>query len=529
MKTIVFHSYKGGVGRTLALANFAKALMRAGKRVVALELDFDAPDLHRKFSIDHVEHGYVDYLIDTVNPASGNVDYFLSLLRDPVDGHERLSMDAFKSPYRNDIPLKQYAYPLANDANDGTNGSYLIPAGNSMAYKYWGLLASEEFNRRFYLRPSQMIDERIGDWLADHNIKWFKNDLEKIEAEFSPDYLLIDCKTANERSAVPLLVFADEVVSMFSLNVEGIKGTVIVQKALKDSGKRITTVVCRVPNQYSARDARSLKEGVFSKTWKQQWPDVEQPDGDFAILHEYRGLETVERLLLGGGNQESDLGALLSHDYVHLFKRLAPEIENGLAAQGTNWKSLLGMAQEVEVVEQFFDLYVSGPMLNRDKQANVALRVDTLRSMLDSIYQEYVASATGEEEKEAAAKKAVLAFRNAGHAAGESFGREMMETDKVFPSGPPADSGERLAVWSQFDSEVGFGRIAANLSVNAPINGTITVKNNFLTTGRKYGEPDINSFFCGYLEGVLEKLLEQPILVSFTTDNETFTFEIATS
>jgi Mrp family chromosome partitioning ATPase len=48
MQTIAFYSYKGGVGRSLLVANAARFLGMLGKRVVALDLDVEAPGLHYK-------------------------------------------------------------------------------------------------------------------------------------------------------------------------------------------------------------------------------------------------------------------------------------------------------------------------------------------------------------------------------------------------------------------------------------------------------------------------------------------------
>jgi len=48
MRTLVFYSVKGGLGRTLALCNLARALASTGRRVLMLDFDFTAPGLHRK-------------------------------------------------------------------------------------------------------------------------------------------------------------------------------------------------------------------------------------------------------------------------------------------------------------------------------------------------------------------------------------------------------------------------------------------------------------------------------------------------
>ena len=47
---ITFYSYKGGVGRTMALANIAVLLARQGLRVLAVDWDLEGPGLHRYFS-----------------------------------------------------------------------------------------------------------------------------------------------------------------------------------------------------------------------------------------------------------------------------------------------------------------------------------------------------------------------------------------------------------------------------------------------------------------------------------------------
>lgn len=43
MKVISFHSYKGGRGRTTAIASMANLYARSGKNVALLDLDVTAP------------------------------------------------------------------------------------------------------------------------------------------------------------------------------------------------------------------------------------------------------------------------------------------------------------------------------------------------------------------------------------------------------------------------------------------------------------------------------------------------------
>jgi cellulose biosynthesis protein BcsQ len=46
---ITFYSYKGGTGRTMALANVAWLLASNGHRVLAIDWDLESPGLHRYF------------------------------------------------------------------------------------------------------------------------------------------------------------------------------------------------------------------------------------------------------------------------------------------------------------------------------------------------------------------------------------------------------------------------------------------------------------------------------------------------
>ena len=48
-KVVTFYSFKGGTGRTMALANIAWILASNGKKVLVVDWDLDSPGLHRYF------------------------------------------------------------------------------------------------------------------------------------------------------------------------------------------------------------------------------------------------------------------------------------------------------------------------------------------------------------------------------------------------------------------------------------------------------------------------------------------------
>lgn len=79
-KTVVFYSFKGGVGRTTALAAFALARAAAGQRVVVVDFDLDAPGASSLFAPDSEDEGarwgVVDYLLEHKTASLSFSDYF---------------------------------------------------------------------------------------------------------------------------------------------------------------------------------------------------------------------------------------------------------------------------------------------------------------------------------------------------------------------------------------------------------------------------------------------------------------------
>jgi hypothetical protein len=62
-----FYSYKGGVGRSMAVANIAELLVEAGLSVIIVDWDLEAPGLERFFPVDSTkvleQPGLMDMLL----------------------------------------------------------------------------------------------------------------------------------------------------------------------------------------------------------------------------------------------------------------------------------------------------------------------------------------------------------------------------------------------------------------------------------------------------------------------------------
>jgi len=145
---IAFYSFKGGVGRTTALASFAVLRARLGERVAVLDLDLDAPGVGLLLSPN-----------DLAEPARwGVVDYLM------------------EAPLAGQVELRDYYHVCAREAVTGPGEIFVFPAGR-LNRNYLGALA------RLDLEPPRSN--------AKHPILRL---LEQAREELHPDWILLDCR-----------------------------------------------------------------------------------------------------------------------------------------------------------------------------------------------------------------------------------------------------------------------------------------------------------------------------------------------
>src|ERR1044071_8991777 len=59
---VTFYSYKGGVGRSFAMANVGVALASWGYRILCVDWDLEAPGLHKYLSVKEPTSGVVELI-----------------------------------------------------------------------------------------------------------------------------------------------------------------------------------------------------------------------------------------------------------------------------------------------------------------------------------------------------------------------------------------------------------------------------------------------------------------------------------
>ena len=129
---LVFSSIKGGVGRTTALCVVAASLAKSGKRVLAIDLDLEAPGLgNMLLTTDTVpDFGLIDYFVETNldNFETRNVDYLIgpSWLSDGkgrIDVIPALGKFSLNNP--GDVLSKLSRAYLPKNSEDGTQLSFM--------------------------------------------------------------------------------------------------------------------------------------------------------------------------------------------------------------------------------------------------------------------------------------------------------------------------------------------------------------------------------------------------------------------
>jgi MinD-like ATPase involved in chromosome partitioning or flagellar assembly len=292
MNTITFYSYKGGVGRTLALANVARYLALLGKRVVCADFDFEAPGLHYKFGV----------LKEDI--AGGTIDIIEQFLT-----HGRL-----------DNRIEELAVQV--DVGDIRGSVHLLAAGRAPDPDYWKTLGKIDWHRLFFEDREDGTPQGIDLFLAIQA---------QIQDVLEPDYLLIDARTGiTEVGGVALSLLANAVVCVLAHNRENLDGARAVLRSVQAAPRlsathaiRLLPVLSRIPTKLEPGEEEELVESVQDFLNK----PAENEAGNLSVervfvLHSEPRLQVYEALKVpeAGAVEESTL----LRDYLELFRDLIP-------------------------------------------------------------------------------------------------------------------------------------------------------------------------------------------------------------
>jgi cellulose biosynthesis protein BcsQ len=286
---LTFYSYKGGTGRSMAVANVAWILASNGQRVAVIDWDLEAPGLHRYFRpfLKDPEltssRGIIDFVIDFAEQA----------MTPPLSG-ESLN-ERWYVPYAN---VLRYAVSL-NWTFPEKGGIDFVPAGKQ------GPMYAQRVNSfswdQFY--------EKLGGAAFLEAMRM------KLRAEY--DYVLIDSRTGvSDTSGICSIRMPDVLVICFALNNQGIAGAGSVARTVADqrarmgnaSEFRIFPVPMRVDTSEKERlelraDFAREQFATFLPSKEEYWGDVEAP---------YVPYYTYEEILATFGDKPGKLTSVLA-------------------------------------------------------------------------------------------------------------------------------------------------------------------------------------------------------------------------
>lgn len=368
MRTILFASYKGGVGRTLAAVSISNLLARCGYNVVLVDLDVDAPGAS-------AHYGTPAWPTRDSEPARGVVDW--------ATAPERKHLE--------DVPLDPF---LINVPLNGEGSLRLLPAG-TVTDAYLETLVSLRWRDWFELHPAAFAEG-------------FKKSLQALDPP--PDYVMIDGKAGLAPVTGTVLGLSDAVAFLFGGDPDSIR----VIADLTARAPRSTTVfpvLSRYPN-YLDPHLSLLSDRLES---------LPNPDA-LSYLHAVPGREASigATVSLDSVDEDSSLAA----EHVRLAGLLTGigEIRDRNRNGDDRLHGLLAVARDVPQIDfKLFRGVAKGRMINlADHARNVAFKVSTI----DAVFG-FIASEMGEAVTEEV--QGQIFFR-AGETAGKAFG-EAIATD----------------------------------------------------------------------------------------------------
>ncbi|HEY0151405.1 MAG TPA: pentapeptide repeat-containing protein [Longimicrobium sp.] len=231
-RIITFYSYKGGTGRSMALANVAWLLACSGKRVLAIDWDLEAPGLHRYFA---------PFLIDPeLFSSEGMIDFVWDLSTaalTPGEAGRRETGDLAEMAEIGDYVMRvDWEFPGGGELD-------LIPAGKQGSHYSERVNAFDWDN--FY--------ERLGGGRALNAAR------EELKCEY--DYVLIDSRTGvSDTSGICTVQMPDALVVLFTLNKQGIRGASAVAGSVRRN--RAAMPIFPVPTRIDSSEADKLRAGL---------------------------------------------------------------------------------------------------------------------------------------------------------------------------------------------------------------------------------------------------------------------------
>jgi tetratricopeptide (TPR) repeat protein len=274
---VTFYSFKGGTGRTMALANAAWILAANGKRVLIADWDLESPGLHR-FVQPFIDAGASDRpgIVDFVRQyawamADGEIDP--EALHRPPSSKDA-ALPAISKIINEQIGrLDSYVTPLSWQF-PGDGALHFLSPGKQTNGDFQATLGSLDWDN-FY-------DHLYGDLFLSDLRTFMKSRY---------DYVLIDSRTGHgDVSDICTVDLPDMVIDCFTLTNQGIEGAAMIAKEIPGHSDRDITILpvpMRIDHaqkekveaglKFAASQFAGLPAGISEEERRDYWASVEVP------------------------------------------------------------------------------------------------------------------------------------------------------------------------------------------------------------------------------------------------------------
>ena len=244
-----FYSYKGGVGRSMALANIAVLFYKVGLKVLMVDWDLEAPGLESYFDLEGVntKKGLMDMILDYKYPNRQENQ------GKPIKSPKELVINIF--------PQKDPEWRLGlitPGKRDGESKNAYMDYANIVRTFDW----TEFYNK----------------WDGEFYFDWLRNQFSQMA-----DVILIDTRTGvTEAGGVCNYQIADVVVMFSTASKQSLNGTHEVVKDLMSSkvknirGRELSVII--IPARVESGDKKRIKafQSDFSKKFSRYTPKLVQ-------------------------------------------------------------------------------------------------------------------------------------------------------------------------------------------------------------------------------------------------------------
>lgn len=389
---VTFYSFKGGVGRSQALANTAVALANRGLRVIAVDMDLESPGLHSFF--EHEAGG-------AIAPQDGVLEYLEASFELPEDAPQ----------------VTRSLIPCTHIRRTPSTGSLRMLLAGQLLQDYERRLSAFSWETFYRERDGYRFMELFRDQLG----------------EASADFVLIDSRTGlNDTGQICTFQLPDVVVALFALHSQGIEGTrklaAAVRRCREEEGeagrpRRLLLVPSRVdeaaPEELRERwltEARRAFDGTHEllADLHERIPYVPQVAfGEHVVIGGARSIlsEAYERLvdrILGGAAEAAalrldEIRALL-HDVERELRRGPEErampsstslrdLRRWLSAESERREAILGRIDRARRALEHVragggpDGFDVGPATRLDTEADMAAEAERAGAAVRAIDQ----------------------------------------------------------------------------------------------------------------------------------------------